>query len=364
MRTLGRSDRLVAAAVLASLLGVWLMLVAFDALMAIAAELDETHEGAYTSTKAALFTLYTLPRRAYQLFPIAALIGCLLGLGSLAATSELTAMRSFGMSRGRICRSAVAAVAILTALMTLVAETVGPAGEQLAQALVLAAKTQDVAVVRWSGLWAREGDTILNAKQGRVQGEAPRSWVELDGVRLYQFEPDGRLTSIAQAKRAEHRDGRWTLFEVKRATFTARAVATTRADREVWKSQLDPSVLSLTVTRPRYLSTRDLAAGLEYQRRNGLDSALFESAYWSRWFYPVNAIVLCLAVMPLAFGPLRSGGFGLRLFLGITIGLAYYMLQSVAISTAELYHVDLRLANALPPLFAVICSWLYFRRRE
>lgn len=184
----------------------------------------------------------------------------------------------------------------------------------------------------------------------------------LDGVRLYEFAKNGQLMSIALAQRAEHRDGQWTLFDVRRTAFLDRRVETTAVARETWHSRLDPAVLSLTVMRPRYLATRDIVAGLEYQRRNGLDSNLFEGAYWARWFYPVNALALCLAVMPVAFGPLRSGGLGLRLFVGIAVGLGYFTLQSIATSMAEVYGVDLRLGNLLPPLLLVLVSWGVHRR--
>ena len=44
------------------------------------------------------YIMLTLPRRLYQMFSNAALIGGLLGLGGLAATGELTALRAAGMS--------------------------------------------------------------------------------------------------------------------------------------------------------------------------------------------------------------------------------------------------------------------------
>ena len=362
MLRLRRSDRLVMRAVIGALIPAWLALVGFDALMEFAAELDEIGEGEYSAGRAAILMLYTLPRRAYQLFPAAALLGCVMGLGSLAASSELTALRAIGLSRLRICLGAAFVVAILTAAMSLVAETVGPAGEQRAQALVLAAKTRDLAVARWSGLWAREGDTILNARQGRIEGRGAQAWVALDGVRLYEFAKTGQLTSIALAERAEHRDGQWTLFDVRRSRFLDRRVEATAVAKEIWHSTLDPAVLSLTVMRPRYLATRDIVAGLEYQRRNGLDSSLFEGAYWTRWFYPVNTLALCLAVMPVAFGSLRSGGFSLRLFVGIAAGLGYFTFQGIATSMAEVYGIDLRVGNLLPPLAILLASWGFHRR--
>ena len=103
---------------------------------------------------------------------------------------------------------------------------------------------------------------------------------------------------------------------------------------------------------------------LHWLERNRLDPGEFEKAYWARWFYPVNAIVLCLAVMPFAFGNLRSGGFGKRLFLAIVIGLGYFLVQRLAVDVAAVNHVDLRVGNLLPPFTAALLAWLYFRRRD
>ena len=359
---LKRSDRLIGGSVLGALLLVWSVLVGFDLIQTFVNEIDEIGEGNYSAVSAALYTIYTFPRRAYELFPTAAVIGSLLGLGALSATSELTALRAAGLSRLRISLGALTVVAVLTLGMVVVAETVGPAGEKRAQSLAVAAKSKDVSVAQWSGLWAREGDTFLNAEHGRVKGEGVQSWVELDDVRLYEFGTDGRLASIALAKRAEHRNGEWTLLELRRTRFLERGVKSETVAQERWESGLKPELLSLGVTRPRYLATRDLSQSLEYLERNGLDRGEFETTYWARWFYPVHALVLCLAAMPFAFATLRSGGLGKRLFLGIIFGIGYYMLQRLAVNTAEVYRFDLRLANALPPLILATMSWLYFRR--
>lgn len=363
MILLRRSDRLIGTSVLIALLLVWTILLGFDLITGFADELDEIGEGDYSAGSAFLYTLYTAPRRAYTLFPTAAVIGCLLGLGALASTSELTALRAAGLSRLRICLGALFVIGAFTLVMVVVAETIGPAGEQRAQALSVAAKSREVTLARWSGLWAREGDTFLNAQHGRMRGEGADSWVELDGVRLYEFGDDGRLASIALAKRAEHREGQWNLHEVRRSRFNEGGVTSETVALERWDSQLNPDLLSLGVKRPRYLSLRDLDANLEYQRRNGLDPGPFENAYWSRWFYPVNVLVLCLAAMPFAFGLLRSGGLGKRLFLGILFGVSFFTLQSLAVNMTEVYRFDPRMGQALPPLLVATLSWLYFRRR-
>lgn len=355
-------DRWIALQVLGALGMTWAVLLGFDAIFAFAAELDEIGEGDFTAWTALGYVGYTLPRRAYELFPSAAMIGCVLGLGGLSASSELTALRAAGVSRLRICIAAAGLVAVLTALMALSAETLAPWGEQRAQSLALQAKSREVAVARWSGLWAREADTFLNARQGRVEGSAAQQVVILDQVRLYTFGREGKLDTLALAERAEHRDGQWTLFKVHRARFTADAVENERKDSEVWASKLKPELLSLSLQRPRYLSTATLRESLDYLERNRLDPGEFAKAYWARWFYPLNAIVLCLAVMPFAFTGLRSGGFGKRLFLAIVIGLGYFLIQRLGVDMAQVYQVDLRIGNLIPPLAAALLAIWYFRR--
>lgn len=359
---LRRSDWLVASAVLGAIGLTWVILLGFDLVTAFAGKLDDIGDGDFSLNTALLYTLYTLPRRAYELFPHVVLIGCIMGLGSLASTSELTALRAAGLSRLRICLGASLGVLALTMVMVIAGETLGPAGERRAQAETVAAKSQDLVVASWSGLWAREADTFLNAKRGTVRGTGPEAYVELSDVRLFSFDSGGRLASLAVATRAEHRDGQWQLFDVRRTRFLERSAVSETAEREVWNSQLSPELLNLSVIRPRYLALRDIQTSLDYMRRNQLDTGQFEAAFWARLFFPVNVLVLGLAVMPFAFGTLRSGGFGKRLFLGIAIGLGYSFLQRVALNTAEVYGLDLRFANALPPLLLATASWLYFRR--
>jgi lipopolysaccharide export system permease protein len=359
---LRHSDRLIGGQVLASALLVWSVLLGFDAIGALGGAIEDIGQGDYSLLTALAHTAYTVPRRAYELFPTAAMIGCVLGLGGLAASSELTALRAAGLSKLRICAGAIAAVGLLTVLMVLSGETLGPWGEQRAQALQLAATTRDVALAEQSGIWAREGDTFLNARRGKVEGEAARSRVVLDEVRLYEFNASGRLRALAVVAQAVHANGRWTLHQVHRSVFEARAVRVEVVDEESWSSQLTPEVLNLSLQRPRYLSTATLRESLDYLERNQLDPGQFAVAYWARWFYPAHALVLCLAALPFAFGTLRSGGFGKRLFIGLVFGLGYFLLQRLSVDLAQVYGVDLRLANLMPMAAVGAGVWTWLRR--
>ena len=346
--------------VLLATLAAWAVLLGFVSVVDFVTELRDVGKESYTLSHAVLYMLLTTPRRMYELFPTVAVIGSLLGLGGLAARSELTVMRAVGVSKLQMGLAALLPLLALTVLMVIDVETIGPAGEQRAQELANS-KSKQMIMARYSGLWAREGDLFLTARGNSApHTENGRSWVELEDVRLYQFDHQGRLLSLAHARKAEHRNDGWTLKDVERTWFDARSVRIDKIPSERWRTELDDSTLAAQLARPRYLSSSELRSNIDYLRRNQLDALKFESAYWSHWFYPYNVIVLCLAILPFAFGSLRSGGFGKRLFLGILIGIGALLVQRMFVGLADVYRFDVRWAFLLPPLliWALCWGWL------
>jgi len=360
-------DLYISRAVIGTVLLTWAVLLGLDVVNAFSSEAKDIGQGSYTFGHAIAYVAYTVPRRAYTLFPTAAVIGALMGLGQLAATSELTALRAIGLSRRRLSLSVAAAMALLTGLMVVSGETLGPWAQSQADVLKASARYEsNMSMARYSGLWAREGNIFLNAQSGEEKllddgGTA----LELHDVRLYQVdEQDGRLLTLTHAAVAEHRDTGWTLRNVQIDHFAPRAVTREKRAEQPWQSALDPKALAAGLAKPRNLSARDLHTSIEYRRRNGLDARDYEDQYWSRWFYPVNVLALCLAAIPFAFGSLRSGGMGKRLFLGILFALGFWLLQLFFGRMAGALRFDYRVAYALPPIVMLLVSHMLFRRRS
>lgn len=364
MRLLPRlHDVYVGQVVLVTVLLTWAVLVGLDVVMALSNEIGDIGEGNYTFGHAVAWVLYTVPRRAYVMFPTAAVIGSLMGLGQLAASSELTALRALGLSRRRLSVSVAAALAILTGLMVVSGESLGPWGQRQADMLKNNARTGNVAIDHYAGMWAREGNTFLYAQSGEEREQDGRVLLQLRDVRMYELAGDGRLASIAHAATAEHLDGYWLLKNVRRTTFNERSATQTQVLGERWESELDASVLSSSLVRARNMPSRELSQNIEYRKRNGLDARDYEDQYWARWFYPLNVLALCLAAIPFAFGTLRSGGLGKRLFIGIVFSLGFWLLQKQAVQLAAVYKFDFRLAYLGPPaIMLAVSAWLFRRR--
>jgi lipopolysaccharide export system permease protein len=357
-------DIYVGRVVFVTVLLVWAVLLGLDLMLSFVGEFGDVGKGNYGISTAIAYMAYTVPRRAYELFPYAAVVGALMALGQLAASSELTALRAVGLSRRRLSLAVAGALAALTLLMVVSGETAGPWGDRRANALKATAKSKDMIVARYSGLWAREGDVILNANGGEERDNGTDRWLELRDVRLYEFAEDGRLESLALAKIAEHRPGGWLLRDVTRTNFQEKSVTQTKIREERWASKLDAVALTAGTDKPRYLSAGELRKAIDYRLRNSLDASDFEVIYWGRWFYALNILALCLAAVPFAFGTLRSGGMGKRLFIGIVFSLGFWLLQQQSVRLAQVYHYDYRVAYIVPTLVMLAVSWFLFRRRS
>lgn len=365
MRLLPRiHDVYVGKTVLGTVLLTWAVLLGLDFMLSFVSEFGDVGKGKYGFVQALTYMIYTVPRRLHYLFPYAAVIGSLMALGQLAATSELTALRALGLSRRRLSLAVAGALALLTALMVGNGESLGPWGQHRADALKAAAKSGNTVVAQYAGLWAREGEIILHAQGGQEREQDGDRWLELNSVTFYEFADDGRLQSMAFAKVAEHRPGGWQLRDITRTHFDARSVRQEQVKQERWESRLDAAALSAGTERPRYLSSLDLRKAIDYRLRNGLDASEFQEHYWGRWFYPINVLALCLAAVPFAFGSLRSGGMGKRLFIGIVFALGFWLLQTQFVKLATVYKFDYRIAYLLPTLIMIGVSAYLFKRRS
>jgi len=356
-------DRLVAMSVLGSLLMVWLVLTGFDAVTQLLRQLGHVGKNGFTLNNAVVYVLFTFPRRAYEMFGNAALIGGLLGLGGMAGTGELTALRAAGMSRLRIAGSAVGVVAVLLVGVMILGETAAPWGDQQAQAMQLRLRSGNLGLGTDSGLWARDGNSIINARGTSLKQHDGIGTVQLSDVRVFTFADDGRLSRFEWARTADHTGRAWVLHKVRSTRFDAERAVTRKIANRTWKSSLDPQVLAQSVVRPEYLSMRDLHRNMSYLESNGESPGSYAVAFWGRALYPLNVLVLVLCTMPFAFGALRSGGLGKRMFVGLLLALGWYFLQQAMVNFGTVYGLPPLLANLLPATILALAAWGYFRKR-
>ncbi len=105
--------REITGAVLFVLIGFLALFAFFDFIN----EIDDVGRGGYKIQHAITYVLLTMPSHAYELMPIAALIGTIYALSQFASHSEFTAMRAAGLGR-RNALSQITRIGLLFAAFT------------------------------------------------------------------------------------------------------------------------------------------------------------------------------------------------------------------------------------------------------
>lgn len=348
-------DRYIgAAAALAAALAM-VTLVALDGLLAFVQEIPDIGTARYGAVQAATYILLTLPRRAYDFYPTAALLGALMGVGALAVNSELVALRASGVSRWRIGAAALGGCLLLAAPMMVIGEWVAPTAEESAQQLRVTRQGEDLSLGGPSGVWVRSGDAIINAERLLETGA-------LSGVTVLEFGPERRLVAATRAALAQPVDDGWELSGVRRTELGDDRASTVTAKRERWPELVDPELLRVAALKPEDLSLRALDRYIEYLNDNELESYRYEQAFWYRAIYPLTVLALVIAGLPFIFGPLRQGGFGLRVFMGIAIGLVFFLFNRTLVRFGAVYDLDPLAVTLLPPLLVMLAATFYLRR--
>ena len=329
-------DRYLGIAVIGGTLLALLLLVSVNTLIDFVNEVDDIGRFGYTVIHAILYTLFTIPRRVYEFFPTAVLLGGMLGLGNLAGRNELVVMRAAGLSVFQIIFSALKAGLVLMVGAFVLGEFVVPVSEQEARNVRKPTQSKQISFGTRDGLWARDGDRFLNIRDVYPDLRLGNIWV-------YQFNDSLRLIKSTFAKSAAYKDDHWLLRNVSHSLVSSDGVVTQRQEQESWDRLLAPHLFDVVVVEPRKMSARKLAKYVGYLKDNELDSSRYELAFWTRFTIPLSGVLMLLITVPFVFGPLRSSGAGQRLFIGVLIGVIFHLINQAANNLGLVYD--------LPPLF-------------
>lgn len=336
-------DRYIGRTVIAGTLLALLILLAVDLFFAFANEVQDIGKGRYGLGEVFAFIGLTVPRRLYEMFPMAALLGSLLSLGALASSSELVAIRAAGVSVLRIAGSVLMAGALPLLVVAAIGEWVAPHTEQMAQQRRSLAQSETITFRSDHGLWARDGRRFINIRSILPDGR-------LSGVQVYELGKKGELQAVMQAETAAHAGNDWTLENVRRSEIAGDTFEQTRAPSLEWPSLLSPQLLNVVTIDPQDLSARDLHRYAQYMRDNGLDAGRYELAFWQRALAPFAALVMLFLSIPFVFGPLRSVSTGQRLLWGVLTGVGFFLLNRTLGHMGQVYGLPGMLSAALPPL--------------
>jgi lipopolysaccharide export system permease protein len=296
---------------------------------------DDIGVGSYGAADALLYTILNLPQQAFELMPIAVLIGGLLGLGVLARGSELVVVRAAGVSVARLAAAAAFAGVLIAVVTALLGEVLAPPLQKFARQQKAFSKFSDVSFAGSGSAWVKDGNMIVSVHEQSGDNL-------FGGVYIFRFTGAQDLLSVGHATRASLSEtgGGWRLDGYTESRFEGeRVVASPRTTLDL-STHVNPGFLGIAASEPRQLPSLGLLRLIRHLEANGLETSTYVFALWSRIARTCAVIVVALLAVPFALGPLRSSGAGARIVIGVLIGVAFFLAQRTLESGGIVFNLD------------------------
>ena len=339
-----------------------------DELPSIGTPSRVTEGASYTLTQALIYTCLLIPSRVYELMPIAVLIGTVFVLARFAHSSEFTILRTSGLGPWRALRTLLGLGLAFVLLTLAIGDYVAPLADRTGQ--LLKARYQGSISVGQTGAWIKERQPY---SQFSVNVRALSPSGDMQGVRIYEFDNRGYLVSSTDAQSAViGEDGAWQLQQVMRQEFDVSGQDAAQVTRQQlaelrWPSGLTADMVSVALLKPESMRTVDLFAYVRHLQANGQNAQQYEIEFWRKLFYPLSCLVMVVLALPFAYLHFRSGNITAYVFMGVMIGISFFLLNNVFGYIGNLQQWRPWLAAASPALIYSVVSlgafgWLVLRR--
>ncbi|MBN4080520.1 LPS export ABC transporter permease LptG [Beggiatoa alba] len=346
----------IGRSVATSVVSVIAVISALFLLIGFAGEFDKIGDANYSVFMAIKYNLLILPDRIYEFFPLATLLGSILGLGALANSSELVVIRTAGVSILRIVVAIMKTALLLMLVAFILGEVIAPPALQYAKLERVKALSKDISLNTQYGLWARDSDTYIHVQRANNEGK-------LFNLRLYRLNDQHQLEQVITAKTAVY-DGRlWQLKDIKQTDISTSKIKITRRNTMQWKTLLDPELVSIVTFEPSKLSIWKLDNYINYLKDNGLETVQYELAMWSKIMMPLTIAAMVLLAVPYVFGSLRQTSVGQQILIGFMVGLVFYIANRLLGQMSIVYNFHPLIGASLPTLLVLVGAHWLFRRK-
>jgi len=287
------------------------------------------------------FFVCKLPEMIGQTASFSILMATLLTLGLFSRNSEITAMRSCGVSLLRISMPMLALGLLASLLLLVNSELVVPKSYERMEYLErVAIKKQGVnAVFKRNNIWFRSEAMIVQARLFEPQEKT------LKGVVVWNVDRSMNPLGRIDAESAEFKNGGWTLKNAVLKDFSGAAgFSMRRVPTMEIALKLKIDDLKLLDNNADNLSYRKLKEYADNLRRGGFHAFRYQTMMHTKLSAPFAAFVMVILGIPFALRSSRSGGIALGIGASVAIGFAYFIVNAILLSYGR--------SGVLPPIVA------------
>ena len=318
-----------------------------------------TDYGASLSSVIKIF-IYGLPSIIMWTFPMSILLATLLTFGRLSSSSEITAMKSCGISFGRIAAPAIFLGVVVSGCAILFNEHVVPWANTAYNNVVYyeiqgntELKSQDHIIVK--EITAGKMQRLIYAREYRAKEEI------LEGVTMQVFSDDGKVTHVENATFAEWRDEQWVMHDGMIYDISDdQRTHTMKFDRQILPVKASPQQIVREQKKPEELTMRELKDQIQIMKSQYANTNALETELYQRITVPMASLIFAIIGVPLGLQPTRtpsSMGFAIS----VVIIFVYYAIMTLANAIARsgaiapMYAVWI--PNVIGLIFGMFCMW-------
>ncbi len=295
------------------------------------------------------YFLYSLPAIATPSIPIAALLATLLSLGNLSRHNEIIAMRSTGVSLGKIIAPVLIGAIMISGFGFINNELIMPVYSARANHIrrVELEKKPQFAAFQLRRLWLRGPEnSIVN-----IDLIAPdRS--ELFGLNIYKLNPDYTLRERIKARSLAWENGAWRLKDSRKFVLSGEKAVSLPADGEIFNIVESPKDIGMIAKSTEEMNFGELWDYVRRLRTRGYNSPQYEVDLYLKLAFPLSSLLMAMIATPLSLQRVRSGGAGWSIAFAVLIAFAYWALMSTGTALGR--------SGALSPLIAAWIANIFF----
>ena len=291
----------------------------------------------------ARFYAYSVPGIAYQIMPVACLLGTIFTLSSLGRAGELVALFSSGMSLARISAPILSLVVALSSAGFWLNDRLGPVISQKKNYVYYVEITKQpglYSTVKSNKIWFKSGNVLFNIKA--LSSEKAQA----QGLTMYYFDGAWKLIQLITADTVSLKGEAWELHDGDVTLFPKETDApiTQKFARKSIVMNEDVADLQSTARTTDLMGVGELGRFIARNKEAGLDTLRYEVDYQSKFGFAFAAFVMSFIGIPFSVVRQRAGGTALNIGICVFLAFVYWTFYSSGLTLG--YH------GVLPPIIA------------
>ena len=329
---------------------IWLGIYSFFNFLS---EMSSVGQVNYTTLEAFRYIALQIPEVAYKHASPVILLGCVLGMGHLATTSQLLVLRVSGLSIFKLTMLTIKTALIFVMAIIAIGEIVAPIasdeaerGRSIALDLSIASQSQE-------GFWIRDGENFINV-QKNIDGKL------FSGLTIIEVNSSNKISTVLTSENA--------IFDGKSLEMNNAEIFSIDDSKEINDISLkelnsynktvsfDQDLIDSLKKEPEELTTWNIIKQIQFLSDNKLRSGIFEVELYKRLIKPITLMAMILLAMLFVFGSTREVTLGRKIFFGVSLGLSFEMLSRIGGAMALSFDFDPLMSTVFPTTVVIVIA--------